>query len=278
MRSVLFAGATRPDLLAKLPRSSPDVAVVDLEDAVPPDAKEDARATARQHAAALAREHERLAVYVRVNPPSTRWFAGDMGQALDPAIAGVVVPKVERPEDVQDVREALRSLGLEHLRLFAGLESALGVANCERILEGDVHAAYFGAEDYVADVGGRRTPGGEEVLFARSRVRLAARIHGVVSVDIAMVDIRDMDGFRTECELGRALGFDGKLCVHPDQVTIANAMFGVTDDERDRAERMLAAAEAAAGDGVGAIEFEGEMVDEPALRMARRTLAGAQVS
>lgn len=273
MRSVLFAGATRPEMVAKLPRSGPDAVVCDLEDAVPAEAKEHARSLARKHAGALAREHGELAVYVRMNPPATRWFEGDVAEALDPALTGVVVPKVESADDVHTALAALRGCGLDHLRLLVGLETARGVASCEEILGTGVHAAYFGAEDYVADLGGRRTAGGDEVLYARSRVVLAARVHGVTAIDIAMVDVRDAAGFEADCDRGRALGYAGKLCLHPDQVTIANARFGATEEERAHAERMLAAAEQAAREGVGAIEFEGVMVDEPALRMARRTLS-----
>jgi citrate lyase subunit beta/citryl-CoA lyase len=270
MRSLLFAGALRPDLVAKLPRSRPDGAVIDLEDAVPAEAKERARA----QLASLVEAVAGLRPFVRVNSVGSSWFADDIG-ALPQGIAGVVVPKVESPDDIVCVREALAERGQRGLHLIAGIESARGVTNVESILAGGVETAYFGAEDYAADLGGRRTAAGHEVLYARSRVALAARVCGVTALDQVVTNVRDPEAYRADANAGRDLGYQGKLCVHPSQVEIANAVFGVGDDALDRARRMLAAADAAVHQGVGAILFEGEMVDEPALRMARVTLQRA---
>jgi citrate lyase subunit beta/citryl-CoA lyase len=272
MRSLLFAGATRPDLVEKLPRSAPDAAVIDLEDAVPADFKEQARASAAEQTARLRGKHPELDVYVRVNAVSTRWFADDVAGALTPAATGVVVPKLEEPAQLHVVLEALAAHGLSELRVVAGIESARGVANVEQLLNGAVHAAYFGAEDFIADIGGRRTTGGDEVLFARSRVVLAAHVAGVVPIDQAVVDVRDDDAFRADARRGRDLGYRGKICIHPRQAELANEAFGASAEEVDHARRLLAAWEEAAGRGVGAIAFEGAMVDEPALTMARETL------
>jgi citrate lyase subunit beta/citryl-CoA lyase len=272
MRSVLFAGATRPDLVGKLPRSGPDAVVVDLEDAVPEDHKVAARNAAREQTVALVGAHSGLRVFVRVNAPATDWFADDVRDALHGALTGVLVPKVESADDIAQVRKSLSLASLDDLQLFVGIETARGVARVDEILRRDVAAAYFGAEDYIADVGGRRRTGDDEVLYARSRVVLSARLNGVVAVDMAHIDVRDSDGFRRSADRGRDLGYDGKLCVHPEQVRLANEIFGALPREHERAERMIAAAEEAARRGVGAIEFEGVMVDEPALRMARNIL------
>lgn len=265
MRSVLFAGATRPDLVAKLARSDPDAAVIDLEDAVPDESKREARAALRELVGTVAGPK----VLIRVNAPGSSWFADDVIAVSSLPVAGVVVPKVESADDLVRTREAL-GVGAE---IFAGIESAAGVANVESILaEGAPAAAYFGAEDYIADLGGRRTPGGEEALYARSRVALAARVTGVTAIDQVVVDFRDEGAFGRDAEAGRAIGYRGKLCIHPSQVPIANAVFGASPEEVARARALLAAWEAAAARGVAAIEFEGTMVDAPALRMARDTL------
>ncbi len=267
MRSVLFAGATRPDLVAKLGRSGPDAVVVDLEDAVPDEAKAQARAALPDLVASIA---DGPRVFVRVNAPRSEWFAEDLEAAAALAgIAGVVVPKTEAVEDLLWARDALPD-GAE---LFAGLESARGVAECERILAAVAPAAaYFGAEDYVADLGGRRTATGEEVLYARSRVALAARLAGVSAIDQVVVDFRDDAAFERDAAAGRALGYRGKLCVHPSQVPLAKAAFGASAEELERARALLAAWEEGAARGVAAVEFEGAMVDGPALRMARETI------
>jgi citrate lyase subunit beta/citryl-CoA lyase len=267
MRSLLFAGATRPDLVAKLPRSSPDGAVIDLEDAVPAADKPAARAALPELVALLGE----TAAYVRVNAPQSEWFADDLAAVRRLPIAGIVVPKAETPGDL---RRARTTLG-PGPAIVAGLESARGVADADAILAAGPAAAYFGAEDYIADLGGRRTPDGAEVLFARSRVALAARLAGVASLDQVVVDVRDHAAFERDAQAGRAIGYRGKLCIHPAQVAIANRVFGAGPEEVARARALIAAWEASAARGVAAIAFDGAMVDEPAVRMARDTLARA---
>jgi citrate lyase subunit beta/citryl-CoA lyase len=248
-RSVLFVPGDRPDLAAKAPRSSPDVVVLDLEDAVPAARKAGARQHLRAGLAAAG-----PTVLVRVNPPGTEWFDGDVASLPD-GIAGVVVPKWEGPVDVAHP-------------VLAGLETVRGVAEARTILDG-VAACYFGAEDYVADLGGVRTPGNAEVATARSLVGMAARLAGVPALDMVTTDFGDTARFVAEAAEARALGYAGKLCIHPSQVGPANEAFVPSAEEVDRAERLLAAFEAAAG---ATIAFEGQMVDEVVARQARDLL------
>src|ERR1700733_3606158 len=146
MRSLLFAPATRPDLVEKLPRSRPDAVVIDLEDAVPEDFKETARMSAAEQTERLAARHPRTEIYVRVNGVATPWFHDDMAFALSPLLAGVVVPKIEEPAHLQEVRRDLEKADRAGLRIVAGIESARGVTQVERLLSPEVYAAYFGAE------------------------------------------------------------------------------------------------------------------------------------
>lgn len=264
-RSLLFAGATRPDLVAKLGRAGADAVAIDLEDAVPVAAKEEARAALRELVGTVCGP----LVFVRVNGPETGWFDEDVAAAARLPVAGIVVPKAESPADLTRARALLG----DGSAIVAGLESARGVAACEEILGWGPGLAYFGAEDYVADVGGRRTAGGAEVLYARSRVALAARLAEVPALDQVVVDFRDEAAFAADAEAGRAIGYRGKLCIHPSQVTVANRVFGAGAEEVERARALLAAWEEAAARGVAVVEFEGAMVDGPALRMARDTIA-----
>lgn len=264
MRSLLFAGATRPDLVAKTARSAPDAVAIDLEDAVPAASKDEARAALPELVAAV----EGPRVFVRVNGPETSWFDADLAAAAALAIDGVIVPKAESAGDVERTRAGLG----EGMAVLAGIESARGVANAEHVCATAPAAAYFGAEDYIADLGGRRTPGGQEALFARSAVALAARLAGVPVLDQVVVDFRDEDLFERDAEAGRAIGYRGKLCIHPGQVPIANRVFGADPEEVERARALLAAWDEAAARGVAAVEFDGAMVDGPALRMARDTI------
>ena len=278
LRSLLTVPANRADLVAKAPRSAPDAVFLDLEDGVPPDAKVGARADARAAAVALREAAPTLQVFVRVNALDTTWFDGDMAEALDPEITGVVVPKVESVDDVGAIIDALARADRRDLGILVGVESAVGVARAEAVLQAPVRWCYFGAEDFVADMGGVRTTGNQEVLYARSRVALAARVGGVHAVDQIVADFRDDGRYVHEAEEGRALGYRGKLCIHPAQVPLAHEVFTPSHTAVEHARRLLAAYEEAARRGEATIAFEGEMVDEPMARRARAVLAAAEDS
>jgi citrate lyase subunit beta/citryl-CoA lyase len=275
MRSVLFAPASRRDVLEKLPRSGPDAVVIDLEDAVPPDGKVSARADAREVGEQLAVEHPSLGVCVRVNAVPSPWFAGDVAEALGPWLGGVVVPKLDSREAVDSVSLALDGAGLSTVPVVAGIETVAGVAHAEEVLQPPVQIAYFGAEDFIADIGGIRTEEGKEVLYARSRVALAARLAGVHALDQIVANFSDNERFLADARDGRAIGYGGKLCIHPSQVPLANEVFSPSAEDRDWALRLLAAYKQAERAGEAAIALDGQMIDEPMARRARAILAAA---
>lgn len=263
VRTLLFVPGGRADMIAKVPRSSPDVVAVDLEDAVAAVDKDSARRIAVEAVDALDPGH--TVVLVRVNPPGSPWFAEDVAAVASSRAAGVVLPKLERSSDLDAVRAALPAGAV----VVAGLETALGVADCRTLLSSGVDAAYFGAEDYIADLGGRRTESSDEVRYARSRVVLAARLAGVAAIDQAVVAVRDPDRFRADAGQGRDLGFQGKICLHPTQVEIAREVFTPSEAEIAHARAVVAAG----ASGVGVVD--GEMVDDVHLRMAAALLARA---
>jgi citrate lyase subunit beta/citryl-CoA lyase len=270
LRSLLFAPAVRPDFLEKLPGRGADAVVIDCEDATPANAKAEGRANARELAPRLARE---CAVTVRINPPATEWFSDDVRDGLVPELAAVVIPKIETVEGLAGVVAALDAAGLTELGIVAGIETALGVADARPLLAHTrIVAAYFGAEDFIADMGGVRTESNDEVVYARQQVALAGRLAGVPVLDQVVTDFRNADRFTREAHEARAMGYAGKLCIHPGQVELANAAFTPSDDEIDRARRLLDAYEAASAAGIAAIDFEGQMVDEPLASQARRIL------
>jgi citrate lyase subunit beta/citryl-CoA lyase len=275
LRSLLFAPASKPDVLAKMPRSEPDGVVMDLEDAVPPDGKPAARGHSKRVGAELARAHPDLAVYARVNPVPTEWFADDIAEGVAPEMAGIVVPKLESKEELARVRATLDAAGLAHLHVVAGIETALGVERVRALLEPPVAVAYFGAEDFILDMGGVRTRESDETLYARSRVALAARIAGVLALDQLVTVIDDEELMLADAAKGRSIGYTGKLCIHPAQVVLANRAFSPSPADVDRARRLLAAYDVSVAEGHGAINFEGQMVDEPLARHARAVIAAA---
>jgi citrate lyase subunit beta/citryl-CoA lyase len=278
LRSLLFAPASRPDVLDKLPRSGSDGVVIDLEDAVPADGKVDARAHAREVGERLVVDHPELLVYVRVNPVHSRWFADDLRDALAPTIAGVVIPKLDATEQLEVATEALDASGLDRLAIVAGIETARGVARVGELLRPPVTVAYFGAEDFIADMGGVRTESNVEVLYARSRVALAARLAGVHALDQIVAGLDDEARFVRDAREGRSIGYGGKLCIHPAQVRLANEVFSPSSEEVEHARRLVAAHDDARARGEAAVAFEGQMIDEPMVRRARDVLAAAEAA
>ena len=276
LRSLLFAPASRPDVLAKLPRANPDGVVLDLEDAVAPNAKADAREHSREAGAMLAREHPQLAVYVRVNAMATEWFADDVSRGVPAGATGVVIPKLESAAAVRAAVAALDRAGLHDLSILAGVETVAGVIEVGEILhDARVAACYFGAEDYTADLGGVRRADSLEVLWPRSRVAAHAARAGVLALDQVVTELRDENVFRADAEMGRSLGFRGKLCIHPAQVPWANASFAPSPAELERARRIIEVFDEAIAAGRGSLAFEGQMIDEPLARRARAVLASA---
>ena len=266
-RSMLFMPATRADMIAKIPRIGPDVAVADLEDAVAAGDKERARGIAA--AAIDALDQGPVTVLIRVNAIGTPWFDGDIAAAAGCAAAGIVVPKLATPQELGHVRQALAEHSWSDALLVAGLETALGVADARVLLSHGVNAVYFGAEDYIADIGGRRTRAGAEVLYARSRVALAAHLAGLPALDQVVTDLADDEHFLADAGGGRDLGYQGKLCIHPRQVALAHQVFTPTPAELAHAREVVAAGQA------GVAVIDGQMADEVHVRMARATLARA---
>lgn len=276
-RSALFAPANKLELLQKLPRTQPDIAVLDLEDAVPdsPAAKAEARAVLQEAAPWFMQQAQQVA-YVRVNPVHSPYFEDDVA-ALSGAWQGVVLPKVEEARDLSHLQRVLEELGLGHLGIMAGIETVAGVEHLPQILAGEIKPSclYFGAEDYTTDLGGERTESGLEVLYPRSRVAAVARLAGVPALDIVCTKLRDDAAFNEEATFGRALGYGGKLCIHPAQVPLAHTVFSPTPEAVARARELLRAAGANAEAGSGVFAWQGQMVDGPMLTKARAVLAAA---
>ena len=235
VRSLMFVpGGRVADLLPKLARCRPDVAVVDLEDAVAPGDKDAARDAA---VAALAVERPAAgAVLVRINGSGTPWHDADLAAVAAAPVDGVVLPKYEHAEQLRSVRTALPAGAL----VVVGLESALGVADARPLLAEGPDAAYVGTEDLIADLGGRRTAEGIEVLYARSYVVLAARLAGVPAIDQVVAAVRDTEAFRVDAARARDLGYDGKICLLPRQLAVANRVFSPSPAELDHARRLIA--------------------------------------
>jgi len=269
VRSLLFAPANRPDLFGKFPRLKADLFVLDLEDGTPPAHRPSARDDLAESVRTARGDHEGR-LYVRINPVDTEDFAADLDAVKASSADGIVLAKVERVEEVI----ALRT----ELPVIAGIESIDGVQNAPTIAAGpSVLAVYFGAEDFATEMGARRTPDGLEVLYARSRVVLAAKAARVKALDQVVLDLKDEALFRRDTTFGRNLGYDGKMCIHPLQVSLANELYAPTETEIEYARRLVTTYEAARAHGEATIDFEGRMVDGPLYKTSLAVLAVAEL-
>lgn len=265
-RSLLFVPAIAPRMLAGAAARGADAVIVDLEDSVPAARKAEARAAAAPAIEALAQD---VPVLVRVNAGA--WQDDIAGLPLA-ALAGVLLPKVEAPEQVQQLAAALAARCAAPPPIAALVESALGVLRSERIAQAApaLCALGFGAEDFAADLGVAPQPA--SLLLPAQQVALAGRAYGLACWGLAdsIAEIEDMQAFAASAVQARALGFTGTVCIHPRQVAAANAGFGPTAEELCWANEVLAAAQALGPQGQGAFEFRGRMVDRPILERARR--------
>lgn len=283
IRSLFFAPANRPDLVAKFPRFGADCCVIDLEDGTPPGEKQRARealqATVNQvRAAGLTGM-----LTVRVNVPASPHYLADIAAAFACDVDGIVIPKLEESAQAFPAIHAIRRLDLEAPRarprtIVGGIESVRGALNAVEVCSRTacLGSVYFGAEDFAADIGGRRTPRGDEVYTARSMVVMAAKAAGIVAIDQAVVDIRNDDLFLEDAARGRDLGYEGKICVTPGQVKLSHRAFSPTPEEREYARRLVATYEDAMARGIGTIDFEGRMIDGPLLKRAQAILAAPE--
>jgi citrate lyase subunit beta/citryl-CoA lyase len=280
-RSLLFVPGNRPDMLAKAPRFGADALVIDLEDSVPAAEKERARDLARRFLA----DHAETSNYVRVNALHSGMLEADLAAVAVEGLEAIRLSKTESADSVRTVDALLTELearrGLEPggIRICPSLESAKGVWFAYEILSASprVHAASCGTAqdgDLQADLGYVWTPEGNEVLYVRSRVLLAAKAAGVQHVlDGTYARIRDPEGLQVCCEAVRRLGYRGKSCIHPDQIGIVNRVFSPSEGEIAYYRRVLEAFDAALARGSAATTLDGTMIDYAMAQSARRVLA-----
>ena len=280
-RTWLFAPGNHPRKVEKVFGAGADVAILDLEDAV---AVAEKVATRAAVAAALALPRECRA-YVRVNALDTGFTFGDIEEVVGPGLDGIVLPKVERAADIQMVDWVIGALEQKHglvagaIDLMPILETGRGIADARAICAagGRLKRVSFGAGDYTRDMGMEWTMTEHEIDPARAEVVLASRINDLEPpVDTVFIHIRAHDAFRASCERVRQSGFQGKLCIHPDQVGLANAVFTPTAEDVAWARKIVAAFREAEAAGSASIQVEGHFVDYPIVEKAERIVALAE--
>ncbi len=287
-RSLLFAPGNVARRVEKALGLDADAVIVDLEDSV---AVSDKAAT-RAPAAEALRRPRACRGYLRVNAPSTPFCFRDLVETIHPGVDGVVLPKVESAADLHAIDWVIANLEREHglaegsIDLMPIIETATGMQRVDRILQARslrpytgpwrVKRAAFGAADYANDVGLAPTLDEPELADARARLVLASRAAGLENpIDSPWFHLREADAFGRALERSRHAGFQGRLCIHPDQIAPVNAAYAPSGEEIARAERIVTAFAAAEAQGSAAIQVDGQMVDYPVVHRARAVLAAA---
>jgi citrate lyase subunit beta/citryl-CoA lyase len=273
-RSVLYMPGANERALEKAQTIPADALILDLEDAVAPNAKDEARD--RVCAAASSGAYGAREVTIRANGIGTPWHDADLKAIAAAGPAAVVVPKVNSAADVHHIERALEAdRAPEHTRIWAMLETPVAMLHAEEICRASDRLAVLvmGTNDLAKELRASHVPGRQPLLGGLGLCLLAARATGKVILDGVFNDIKDEAGFAAECRQGRELGFDGKTLIHPSQVDPCNEAFAPTEDEVETAGRIIAAFEEAEAEGRGVVTVDGRMVENLHVEEARRVLA-----
>ena len=286
IRTALFVPGSREDRFQKALDTGADKVIIDLEDAIPITGKE----AAREKVARFLHSHPDPRIIIRVNGVSTPYFHSDVEAIVVAAPVNLMVPKVESPQDLETVNKALlkaeseSSLDPGRILIIALIETARAVDSISEIVKTRtdphrLHTIAFGAADYSADIGIEMSVEGTELIYPRSKLAVACRA-GELEPPIDtpfMVDLKDLNALQRDARLARQTGFQGKLCIHPNQVDVINQVFSPKPKEVQQASRIVEAFEAAEAQGQGVLLVDGHFVDYPIVTRARRILLLAKL-
>ncbi|KDR82658.1 hypothetical protein GALMADRAFT_836735 [Galerina marginata CBS 339.88] len=282
-RSYLYVPTSSDRMLEKSITASSDVIIYDLEDSISP-APEDKYSARTRLKKFLEEQQERLKplhVAVRVNGVTTPYFHDDIYQIISqPIIQSIILPKIHSSTDLDLVSDAValsrKSLNKRTLQIIPSIESARGMWNLGSIAGwasahgsikgGSLTALLFAAEDYCADTSIIRTPSRRELLFTRSQIVIAAKAFSLEAIDMVCVDFRNLNILKDECVDGRQLGFTGKQAIHPSQVAVINSTYVPSQEEIERASKIIQAMKLAHKSQKGAADLDGKMIDAPMIK------------
>ncbi len=280
-RSVLYMPGSNVRALEKAKTLPVDCVVLDLEDSVAPEAKEDARQKVTE--AVKSGGFGPREVFIRVNSVETPWHADDLAAAAHAAPDAILVPKVSSPDTLELIGRRLLDMGTQHrTRVWAMIETPLAIFNVLRIAgaasdsETRLSGFVMGTNDLAKDTRARLVPGRAPMLSWLSTCVAAARIYGIDILDGVYNDIGNADGFAKECAQGVELGFDGKTLIHPSQIEPCNTAFSPSQTEVEQARKMITAFDLPQNKGKGVVSIDGRMVERLHADMARRTVAIAE--
>ena len=277
-RSALYMPGSNARAMEKARSLAADCIIIDLEDAVAPDQKDQARAAVRS--VIEGGGFGRRELVVRINPLDSPWGREDLATFAKSKIDALLLPKASHPGEIMRAAKEIRDAGgPDALRLWAMMETPMAILNADSIARTAADPAsrlavlVMGTNDLAKETRARLVPGRANMVPWLSTCVLAARAHGLDLLDGVFGDITDLDGLRTECEQGRDMGFDGKTLIHPAQLAICNEVFTPSEAEVNWSRKVIAAFDQPENAARGAIALDGRMVERLHADMARRVLA-----
>ncbi|MSP81840.1 MAG: CoA ester lyase [Alphaproteobacteria bacterium] len=273
-RSMLYMPGSNARALEKARSLPADSLILDLEDAVAPDAKEQARAMVCE--AVRAGGYGKREVVIRVNGLATPWGQQDIVAAARSGADGILLPKVEGPGIVRQVQSILEVNGApDSMAVWCMVETPLGVLHAERIAGAGTRLAglVMGTSDLAKDLHANHTPDRVPMITSLGLCLLAARAFGIAVVDGVHLDLADTEGFVRLCRQGADMGFDGKTLIHPNQIGPANEAFAPSSDSVEAARRIITAHREAEAEGKGVIVVDGRLVENLHVENARRVIS-----
>jgi len=275
-RSCLYMPGANPRALDKARDLPADMLILDLEDAVAPESKADARQLVADTIA--GKPYGQREIVVRINDLSTDWAEADLAMLAGSDADGVLVPKVTSGAEIEAIDARLDALGAsQNLGLWVMIEMPLAILNIQEVAAAGastrLRGFMFGPNDLAKEMDALPTPGRTEFLTALSMTVMAARAYGLVALDGVFNDFKDDSGLRAECEQGRSMGFDGKTLIHPAQIETTNQVFSPAPEALSRAEAVIAAFALPENQGKGAIQVDGKLTELLHLEQAKKLVA-----
>lgn len=272
-RSALYMPAANERALEKAKTIATDAIIFDLEDAVSPDAKDLARAQAV--AAVNSGEYGKRELTIRCNALATPWGHADVAAAATACVSAVVIPKINSVAEVDEVSRALTAAGApKEMMIWAMIETPTAIMDCRAIAAHPrVAVLVMGTNDLAKELRAAQVPGRAPLVPSLHMALLAAREADKVILDGVYNDIKNAEGFTTECVQGQNMGFDGKTLIHPDQVAIANDTWAPSAQDVEHARKVIAAFNEALAEGKGVVQLDGKMIENLHVANAERAIA-----
>ena len=284
MRSLLYIPGNHPSMLQNCTIYGADAVIFDLEDSISISEKDAARKLVKH--ALRNFDFGEISIIVRVNGRDTPFFEQDIEEIVPAGPDAIRLPKVDSAADVVAADELIsrleeiNSLPKGKIGIQAMLETARAIVNVNSIAASSKRLVglTLGGQDLAADLGIRATKEGNELLYAKSAVIIAAKAYGLQAFDTVFTDVNDLEGLRAQTELSFALGFSGKAAIHPSQVSVINSVYIPDTKELAKAIKIVIAAREAEQRGLGVIAVDGRMVDAPVVSQALRTIELARLA